>query len=417
MALRTGHAGKLHGAVVEQLAVTVVMLPMLMALFQQVSLVSPVANAFAIPLVSLGVVPLAIAGAFLPLPLLLDAAHLLMAGIMAPLEGLAALPWATVESHAPAAWTVACAAIGSLWLLAPRGIPMRSCGALWIAPLFVLPAPHPAPGEAWIDVLDVGNGLAVVVRTASHALAYDTGPSWNGDADTGNRIVVPFLRGEGIERLDGLVISHADDDHSGGAASVALARRPGWMLSPLPADDELHGLVVPSLRCEAGEAWEWDGVRFLVLHPSAAIYDAVGRRKENDRGCVLRVATAARSMLLAADVEARSEAEMLARNAPLLASDILLVPHHGSKTSSTAAFIDTIAPRVALLSVGYRNRFHHPNAAVVERYRARGVGLRRTDDEGALRVMLPADRGVPALITGQREACRYWSVRADCATR
>jgi competence protein ComEC len=416
LALRTGRSGKLRGAVVEQLAVTVVMLPMLMALFQQASLVSPIANAFAIPLVSLGVVPLAIAGAFLPLPFLLDAAHALMAGIMAPLEWLAALPWATVESHAPAPWTVACAAIGSLWLLAPRGIPMRSCGALWIAPLFVLPAPHPAPGEAWIDVLDVGNGLAAVVRTANHALAYDAGPSWNGDADTGNRIVVPFLRGEGVARLDGLVISHADDDHSGGAASVALARQPGWMLSPLPADNPLHGLVVPSLRCEAGESWDWDGVRFVVLHPSAAIYDG-GRRKENDRGCVLKVATGARSMLLAADVEARSEAEMLARSASLLASDILLVPHHGSKTSSTEPFIDAVGPHMALLSVGYRNRFRHPNAAVVARYSVRGVELRRTDEDGALRVALPADRGAAAVVTGQREACRYWSARADCAAR
>jgi competence protein ComEC len=190
------------------------------------------------------------------------------------------------------------------------------------------------------------------------------------------------------------------------------------MLSPLPADDELHGLVVPSLRCEAGESWEWDGVRFVVLHPSAAIYDGGGRkRKENDRGCVLRIATAGRSMLLAADVEARGEAEMLARSASLLASDILLVPHHGSKTSSTPAFIDAVAPRAALLSVGYRNRFRHPNAAVVERYRVRAVELRRTDEEGALRVALPAGRGAPAAITGQHEACRYWSARADCAAR
>jgi competence protein ComEC len=414
MDLRTGKRGRLHAAFLEQLAVTVVMLPMLVALFQQVSLVSPLANAFAIPLVSLAVVPLAIAGAFLPLPWLLDLAHALLQAVMVALEWLAALPAAVLESHAPAPWTVACAIAGSLWLLAPRGFPMRSCGLAWIAPLFLVMPARPATGEAWIDVLEVGNGLAVVVRTARHALVYDTGPSWNGDADTGSRIVVPFLRGEGVARLDGLVVSHADDDHSGGAASVAASRAPRWMLSPLPESHPLHDIVEPSIRCEAGERWRWDGVDFAVLHPDAGIYTAQGRRKENDRGCVLRVATGSHSMLLAADVEARSEAEMLARNRAALRSDVLLVPHHGSKTSSTAPFIDAVAPHAAIFSVGYRNRFHHPNPAVVARYAARRVALWRTDDEGAIHVVLPAQARAPPRLAGQEEACRYWSVRASC---
>jgi competence protein ComEC len=410
VSLRTGRRGKLHAALLEQLAVTVVMLPMLVALFQQVSLVSPVANAFAIPLVSLGVVPLTIAGAFLPFPFLLDIAHALMLAVMVPLEWLAALPMAALESHAPEPWTVACAVVGTLWLLAPRGFPMRSCALAWIAPMLVLLPPSPAAGEAWIDVLDVGNGLAVIVRTAHHALSYDAGPSWNGDADGGNRVVVPFLRGEGIGHLDAIVVSHADDDHSGGAPSVAMAREPDWMLSPLPAGNPLHDMVVPSLRCEAGEDWEWDGVRFRVLHPGAEIYGSRDRRKENDRGCVLKVSTASRSMLLAADVEARAEGEMLARDPASLRSDVLVVPHHGSKTSSTAAFVDAVDPEAALFSVGYRNRFKHPNPAVVARYAARGVALRRTDAEGALRVVLPAT-GAP-LVTGQQAACRYWSARS-----
>ncbi len=204
VALRAGHPGKLHAALVEQLAVTLAMMPMMVALFQQVSLVSPLANAFAIPVVSLVVVPLTIAGAFLPLPILLDAAHWVMDVTMVPLEWLASSPLATLETHEPAAWTVVAAAVvGAAWLLAPRGVPMRSVGAIWIAPLFAVVPPSPAPGEAWLDVLEVGNGLAVVVRTANHALVYDTGPSWNADADSGNRIVVPFLRGEGIA-IDGV---------------------------------------------------------------------------------------------------------------------------------------------------------------------------------------------------------------------
>ena len=411
MSLRTGRHGKLRGAFLEQLAVTVAMLPTLMALFQEVSLVSPLANAFAIPLVSLAVVPLTIAGAFLGLPWLLDAAHLLMTCVMVPLEWLAALPDAMLESHEPASWTIAAAVAGCAWLLAPRGVPLRSAGAAWMAPMFMVLPPAPAPGEAWIDVLDVGNGLASVVRTAGHALVYDTGPTWNADADSGNRIVVPFLRGEGVNRLDGIVVSHADDDHSGGAASIAYSREPQWLLSPLEPGHPLHGAFPSSARCQAGARWRWDGVDFAVLHPDREIYAETGKRKENDRGCVLRVSTRAFSMLLAADVEARAEGEMLARDGAMLRSDVLLIPHHGSKTSSTAHFIDAVAPSIGVLSVGYRNRFHHPNAAVVARYVARGVVLHRTDREGALRITLPAQSPGMIGVDNQLRQMRYWSER------
>lgn len=425
MALRTGRQGKLQGAVLEQLAVTVVMLPMLLALFQEVSLVSPIANAFSIPLVSLVVVPLTIAGAFLPLPFLLDAAHALMLMIMVPLEWLADLPMAMLESHEPAAWTVVTGAVGCAWLLAPRGVPLRCAGIVWAAPMFAVLPPAPAHGEAWLDVLDVGNGLAVIVRTASHAFAYDTGPSWNADTDSGNRIVVPFLRGEGVNRLDGVVISHADDDHAGGAFSVAHSRDPKWLLSPLPDEELLHRMFDQSIRCEAGVRWSWDGVDFTVLHPGSEIYEETGprpiaapqppgrrpARKENDRSCVIRVATSAFSALLTGDAEARAEREMLGRNAEALRSDVLLVPHHGSKTSSTTEFIEAVGPRFGLLSVGYRNRFRHPNGAVVRRYVERGIELRRTDGEGALHVELPAQQSATIRIQGYATQVRYWSDR------
>ena len=411
MALRTGHGGKLRGAALEQLAVTVGMLPMLIALFQEVSIVSPIANAFAIPVVSLVVVPLTIAGSFLPLPFLLDAAHALMLGVMAPLEWLADLPMAMLESHAPATWTLVAAVAGCAWLLAPRGVPLRSAGLAWMAPMFTVLPPGPAPGEAWLDVLDVGNGLATVVRTASHALVYDTGPAWSADVDSGSRIVVPFLRGEGISRLDGVVVSHADDDHSGGAASIAYARAPGWLLSPLYPGHALHAAFVKSTRCESGQHWQWDGVDFRVLHPSDAVYAETRKRKENDRGCVVRIATAGHSVLLAADVEARSEAEMIARDRAALASEVLLVPHHGSKTSSSPDFIDAVSPRIGLLSVGYRNRFHHPNPAVVARYDERGIELHRTDREGALHITLPAQSSGRIAVGSQASEVRYWSER------
>ena len=311
-----------------------------------------------------------------------------------------------VEGHK----ALAAAVVGCAWLLAPRGFPLRACGALWMVPMFAVQPPSPRPGEAWLDVLDVGNGLAVVVRTAGHALAYDAGPTWTSESDSGNRIVVPFLRGEGLARLDGLVVTHADDDHYGGAASVAVSRDPEWLLSPLSDDDPLHGMVPRSIRCEAGVRWTWDRVDFVVLHPGVEVYEGRQGRKENDRGCVLRVATHGAAALLAADVEARSEGEMVARDAAALRSEVLLVPHHGSKTSSTPAFIDAVHPSVGILSVGYRNRFHHPNAGVVARYAERGIELRRTEQEGALRIVLSRARG-GVTVTGQQEACRYWSER------
>ena len=413
LALRTGERSALRTALSEQLAVTLAMLPMLVALFQEVSVVSPLANALAIPLVSLAIVPLTLAGAFLPLPVMLDAAHLLMSLLMSPLERLAARPFAMLESHAPVPWTMFAAIVGVLWLLAPRGVPMRACGVAWLAPMFAVVPAGPKPGEAWVHVLDVGHGLAVVVRTAGHALVYDAGPTWGPESDSGARIVVPFLRGEGVRRLDGLVVSHADDDHAGGAASVARSRGPRWMLSSLRGEDPLHSVVERSVRCVAGYRWDWDGVAFELLHPASAMYAEANERrprKENDRGCVLRVATAGASALLTGDVEARAEAEIVARGGNLRA-DVLVVPHHGSRTSSTAAFLDAVAPRVALFAVGYRNRFRHPHEAVVARYRERGVAIRCTDQEGAIHVRLPRESSAAIGIAGYSGRRRYWSER------
>jgi competence protein ComEC len=409
---RTGRPGAIGAAAREQFAVLVAMLPMLLALFQEMSLVSPLANAIAIPLVSLVVVPLTLGGAFLPLPWLLDAAHVLMSWLMIPLEALAALPGAVMESHEPAGWTVAAAALGCAWLLAPRGVPMRGCGAVWIAPIFLVAPAQPPPGGAWIDVLDVGQGLAVVVRTAGHALVFDAGPAWGGDADSGARIVVPYLRGEGVAVLDGLLVSHADDDHSGGAIEVAWRRQPYWLLSSLPRDDPLHGLAERSTACRAGQRWTWDGVAFEMLHPAQPrIAAALPARKENDWSCVLRVRTAGGSALLTADIEARSERELAARAGAALAADVLLVPHHGSRTSSTEAFIDAVAPRDAIFTVGYRNRFRHPHEAVMQRYVARGIRAWRSDRDGALRITLPAAQGEAVEVRRLVSRRAYWSDR------
>ncbi|NJD89789.1 MAG: DUF4131 domain-containing protein, partial [Betaproteobacteria bacterium] len=195
LGLRTGEPGTLRGAAITQAAVTLALWPLLAALFGEVSVVSPLANAFAIPLVSLVVVPLTLAGALLPLPWLLDVAHAVMEASMGPLEALSALPFAVAEWPEAPLVSVVVATAGAVLLLAPRGLPLRLAGVVFLLPLATWRAPSPPPGEAWIDILDVGQGLAVIVRTAGHALAYDAGPSWNAESDSGNRIVVPYLRG------------------------------------------------------------------------------------------------------------------------------------------------------------------------------------------------------------------------------
>ena len=409
LALRTGAPETLVPAIVTQAAVTLALAPMLVALFGELSLVSPLANAFAIPVVSLVVVPLTLAGALAGLPGLLEVAHALMELTMVPLEFLAAWPGAVVESAAAPLGLVALALAGALAVLAPRGVPLRAAGVALALPLALYTAPGPAPGAAWIDVLDVGQGLAAVVRTTSHALVYDTGPAWSDESDSGARIVVPFLRGEGVRSLDGVMVTHADDDHAGGAVSIAKARSPAWLLSTLGPADGRHAAFPDSRRCVAGLAWDWDGVRFEVLHPDErALADA--RRRENDRSCVIRVATGGAAALLAADIEKLAESEIVARAGGRLRSQVLLVPHHGSRTSSTPSFLDAVDPQVAIVSAGWRNRFRHPSPAVLQRYAQRGIRVLRTDLDGAVRVELPSGSD-PLALRRESERARYWSDR------
>jgi len=391
---RTGRPHWLAAALETQWAVTLGLLPPMLGLFQQVSLVSPLANAFAIPVVSFVVVPLTLFALVLPLDAPLVAAHAVFELVAQALAALSALPAAVWEQHAPAWWAVAAGAFGTLLLLAPRGIPGRWLGALWLLPLFLIRPAAPPAGMAWITVLDVGQGLSLLVRTSEHALLYDTGPRFSLDADAGNRIIAPYLRAAGVPRLDALVVSHQDSDHSGGARSLMQVLPIGWLLSSLPQGHELlrdaEEQAITHLRCEAGQGWEWDGVRFSVLHPAGASYDNP-KLKTNDRGCVLKIADATGSLLIAADIEARSERELVARESGALPAGALLVPHHGSKTSSTPEFIDAVSPTLAIVTAGYRNRFGHPKPEIVERYSNRGIRVLRTDDEGAIELRLNSE--------------------------
>jgi competence protein ComEC len=386
-----------------QWAVTLGLVPLLLALFQQISLVSPLANAFAIPLIGLLVVPAALVGTFPPLDFVLQLAHAAMAVAMIGLEWLAAVPVAVWQQHAPPPWTIPVALCGIAWMLLPRGFPARWIGASGLLPLFLVLPPPPEHGALRMTVLDVGQGLAVVLRTRNHALLYDTGPSFAPDADSGTRIVAPFLRATGTRRVDGMIVSHEDNDHAGGAASVLAAVPVDWLASSLPGDHSLHASANDSIACHAGQRWEWDGVRFEMLHPQPG--HEAERMKANNRSCVLLVAAASTRVLIAGDIEARAEREMLARHR-FLRAEILVVPHHGSTTSSSAEFLAAVQPEIAIFSAGYRNRFGHPRPEVIARYRAGGSRILRSDQHGA--VLLEID-AAGVRVSLQREARRrYW---------
>jgi competence protein ComEC len=390
-----------------QWVVTLGLVPFTLALFGQVSVIAPLANAVAIPVVTFGVVPLALAGLALPFDFPFVAAHAVFAPLMQGLEALGELPGSVWEQHAPPGWSVVAGVAGVLWLVAPRGVPGRPLGIAWLLPLVVVVPPAPAPGTFRLVAIDVGQGLAVLVQTHAHALVYDTGPRYHESADAGSRIVAPFLRVAGVGSLDALIVSHQDSDHSGGALSLLDTVPVGTLRSSLADDHEivLRRGAAPGERCVAGQHWEWDGVRFLILHPSPADY-ANPRTKTNDLSCVLRVESAHGSALVTGDIEARSEQALLRAGAPL-AADVLIVPHHGSRTSSTPAFVAAVAPSLAIFTPGYRNRFGHPRPEVVARYARSGAVLVRSDFDGAVSVE-PGDGHTLRLRKARDEGRRYW---------
>lgn len=377
-----------------QWAMTIGLIPLLLAMFQQVSLVSPIANAIAIPLVSLVVVPLTLLGAVLPpyfsnwgAPLWL--AHSVMGWTMAGLEWLNSLPQAVWTQHAPPPWSIVAGMLGILWILLPRGFPARWLGFLFLLPMFFNRPEPPVQNSVRLIIFDVGQGLAVAAQTRHHALLYDAGPDFSAGADSGNRILVPSLRALGIDRLDGLILTHDDTDHTGGAASVMQAMPTGRVWSSLPDGHPLLQLAPDNRRCIAGQSWQWDGVDFEILHPGAASYTGT-KIRDNDLGCVLRIGVGSEHILLAADIEKESEMQLLGEHPDKLPAALLVVPHHGSKTSSSAGFIAAVHPEFAVFTAGYLNRFGHPSQEVVQRYAHSGAQLLRSDRDGAILVEMNA---------------------------
>ena len=408
-----------HTVLATQAAVTLGLAPLSLALFQQVSLVGPLANAVAIPLVTLLVVPLTLLWLVVPLDALLLAAHQLMLWLVQGLQWLLTWPAPLWMQHAPPWWAVALAIAGCVVMLAPRGWPHRWLGALWCLPLFTVVPPAVPEGEFRLTALDIGQGTTAIVQTANHTLVYDTGPRWTDSADAGSRLIAPYLRGSGTGRIHGLVVSHLDIDHSGGARSLLNTLPVDWMLTSVFNEADIVTVAcsrgVTPIACIRGQSWQWDGVRFEVLHPEADSY-LEAKLKTNDRSCVIKVSSAQFSALLTADIEALSERALVERYADqptMLRSDVLLMPHHGSLTSSTPAFIDAVAPKLALINAGYRNRFGHPRDAVLARYRERDIDVLRTDWHGA--IVLDSVRGVTSASKYRDVRRRYWLDRPDPA--
>jgi competence protein ComEC len=374
--------------------------PLLIVFFGSASLVSPLANLVAVPWISFVVVPLTLLGTLVLLAwppagtLLLRVAGELTDWLWPLLEGLArwlpALQWPQ-----PPTWILLCTLVGIALLLAPRGWPGRWLGLLWCVPFLVWQPARPALGEVWLTMLDVGQGLAAVVETRDHVLVFDTGPSMGPDFDTGDAVVAPFLSHRGWRGVDVLMLSHGDDDHVGGARSIAAALPIGRVVAATPQNVNW----VTGERCQRGMGWSWDGIRFEVLHPDRDL-------ERNDGSCVLRVTTGGGALLLTGDIEAAAERELL-DSGQVLRAQALVVPHHGSKSSSSDAFIAAVQPQAALFSVGYRNRYNFPSATVAERYQASGARRFDTARDGAVTIRMHSD-GSWSSERWRESAARYW---------
>lgn len=349
----------------EQGVITLALAPLTLMLFAQVSLAGLVANLLAVPWVTLVVTPLAFLGVVFPWAW--DVAAMALALMARFLEWTAMLPWAVVERPI-APWPLAAAAVlGGILMVQRWPWVLRSAGVLLVWPALAWMPPRPAPGEFELTAIDVGQGSAILVRTASRTLLFDTGPRQGEDSSAGERVIVPLLRALG-ERLDAVVVSHGDSDHAGGMQAIAQAHPQARWLASF-ADEA-------SRRCVAGQHWTWDDVRFEVMHPWPQDYgdDGQGLLDDNAMSCVLRVTHSAgrESAWLTGDIDAEREVR-LAITQPQARASVLMAPHHGSATSSSPVWLNTLQPRHIIIQAGYRNAFRHPAPTVLARYRQRQI--------------------------------------------
>lgn len=387
-----------------QWAVALGLLPLLLIFFGRASIIAPAVNLIAVPLLGV-LLPILSSAVLLSLvpgweTVLLWVGHLI-AWLYALLEALAALPWAAMTMAARPIWAWLAAVGGVLLWLAPRGLPGRQLAVIWLLPLVLMRPPTPPAGTAWVTALDVGQGLAVVVRTQRHTLVYDTGPGFPSGFNTGAAAVRPYLRQVGVRQIDLLIVSHADNDHVGGLPGLTGAIPIQQILS-----GEAAGLdEVMAEPCRAGQHWHWDGVGLAVLHP-----DATGLQG-NDASCVVRVVAGDDSLLLTGDIGRQVERGLVKRLGEGLASDVLVASHHGSNSSSSAVFLAAVAPRYVLYSAGFANRYGFPADAVRTRVAATGAIELDTGHDGAIALQLGGQAGLESPRLYRRDAARLWTHR------
>ncbi|QDQ26061.1 DNA internalization-related competence protein ComEC/Rec2 [Chitinimonas arctica] len=387
-----------------QWAATLGSLPLLLALFQQFPLSSPLANAVAIPLVSSVATPLALAGSLEPSGWLLYLAEWVLQFAFRLITPLAAAT--TLWSQAaPAYWSMVPAAVGVAVLLLPRGVPARLLAGMLLLPVLLPRLPVLPAGSYRVTIFDVGQGLSVLLQTAGHAMLFDS-----GTASGGGRVLPGALRAAGVRHLDLLLLSHDDSDHTGGASAVLAEVDVAGLRGVPPHRETLPAgfRLPPRAPCRAGESWSWDGVHFDMLHPPARQRAAAS---DNASSCVLRVQGSGGRLLLPADIGRPEEAALLTK-APSgnpgaqLRADVLVMPHHGSAGSSSTDFVAAVSPRLAVATVGYLNGFRHPRPDVLKRYAAQGSTVWRTDLDGAVRI----EFGPPGWQAERWRAAhrRYW---------
>ncbi|HEY9277456.1 MAG TPA: DNA internalization-related competence protein ComEC/Rec2 [Methylotenera sp.] len=410
---RVGHAHWFKAALLTQWAVTIGMVPLLLIMFNQVSVVSPFANAIAIPLISFIVTPLALLGSFLSIEFALKLSHHALDVCMMLLNWFNQLPDIVWQQHASPLWTLLPATIGVLWLMLPRGVPMRWLGYLGLLPMLLIAPQRPNAGDMKVTVLDVGQGLSVVVQTATHNLLYDAGGKYSEQADAGARIVLPFLRGEGVSKLNGFIVSHNDTDHSGGMPTILAQMPVSWLASSLPESAEQHDNI-KHVKCFSGQHWVWDGVDFQMIYPQSDSYNNAALT-DNNRSCVLKITSASGSLLLTGDIERPAEVALIEQQqnnqAPIsLKSDVMVAPHHGSKTSSSVQFISEVEPNLTIFTAGYLNRFRHPRAEIVKRYEDAQSKILRSDYHGAITLNFDALNSKAAFSahSWRQQNRRYW---------
>jgi competence protein ComEC len=403
LAGRLGKAGYWVGALKIHCVTAIGLSPILIFYFQQVSIIAPLANFIAVPVVSLLIVPLCFI-AVLSMPVSAEMAIIIfqlideiLQVLWLLLSAMAGFPYASATTALPPFYGIPFALLGVFVLLSPRGMPARWLGWILLLPLLFVKQDKPKVGDVEMTLLDVGQGLSAVIQTANHTLVFDTGAKYSEQFDMGDSVVMPYLQYKGIQQIDTLLISHADNDHIGGAKSIIEQIKVKKILTSVPKSLDKY----QPIQCKAGQQWVWDQVVFKIISPTLGVLNG-----ENNNSCVLKVSTKKSSILLTGDIEKEAESRLVGQQGIKLKSDVLIAPHHGSKTSSSMPFLKQVLPSKVLIPAGYKNRFSFPHDSVVERYEALNASWMNTADKGAITVKLKENHfTVSAVRTDEK---RYW---------